>query len=183
MHEHRPILSIRNTGWLIDLHQCGSATFVSAGSAETEEDSMLAPRRPVIAAVWNWWHDPSRRGQKRSDGGNYSPDDVKSVPREADESGFAIGDIATHGSFEVSLLLRRMAMLHIELDELAREEPVLFRDLQVSCVVCQCKGRCRWGLAHELDDPAWQDWRDYCPNATTLSLLSAVQMCSSNRFQ
>jgi hypothetical protein len=154
--------------------------------AETEEDSMLAPRptrRPVIAAVWDWWHDLSRRDRKRSDGGNCRPGDVTNVPQEADASGFAIGDIATHGSVEVSLLLRRMAMLRIELDELAREEPELFRDLQASCVLCQSKGRCRWGLAHEFDDPAWQDWRDYCPNATTLSVLSAVQMCSSNRLQ
>jgi hypothetical protein len=181
MHEHRHYQSGTPVGSLIRINAEAQLS-CQLVHAETEEASMLAPRptrRPVIAAVWNWLRDPSRRGRKRSDGGNYSPGDVKSVPREADESGFAIGDIATHGSFEVSLLLRRMAMLHIELDELAREEPVLFRDLQVSCVVCQCQGRCGWGLAHELDDPAWQDWRDYCPNATMLSLVSAVQGCSS----
>jgi len=35
----------------------------------------------------------------------------------------------------------------------------------------------------EVLDPAWQEWRDYCPNATTLSALGALQMCPDAQQQ
>jgi hypothetical protein len=150
-----------------------------------EEGSMpaaipLQKRRPVIAAVGDWWHALSSAQGKRSDAESCSPGGI-SGSQDAGAPGFGITGVASHGSFDVSLLFRRMAVLHIDRDDLARDEPLLFRELQALCVLCRSRGRCRSELAREFADPAWQDWRDYCPNATTLSLLSVVQMCSSNR--
>ena len=139
-------------------------------------------RTPVIAAVCDWWQAPRRVDRAQSDGDDRSPDGVNCVPQAAGALGFQTADFAGDRSYDVSLLFRRMAMLHIDLDELAWDDPLLFRELQALCVMCRSRGRCRSGLAHEFDDSAWQDWRDYCPNATTLSLLSVVQMCSSSRL-
>ena len=80
-------------------------------------------------------------------------------------------------AYDVSLLFQRMAMLRIDPGDLAEEDPLLFRELQGMCALCQSRGQCAADLAHEFEDPGWQGWRDYCPNATTLSMLSALRVC------
>jgi hypothetical protein len=77
-------------------------------------------------------------------------------------------------------LRRRMAALRVDPDELARSEPAAFQELQRLCATCDSRGRCALDLADESTDPAWQAWRDYCPNATTLSVRSALQGCQSD---
>jgi len=77
------------------------------------------------------------------------------------------------------LLPRRMAALHLDVDGFARREPLTFRELHRLCALCDSHRQCARGLADEMADPGWQDWRDYCPNATTLSLLSALEGCGA----
>jgi hypothetical protein len=81
-------------------------------------------------------------------------------------------------SYDASLLFRRMAALRIERDELASDDPLLFRELQGLCALCRSKERCVLDLAHERDELANPAWREYCPNAATLNALGAVQNCS-----
>lgn len=73
------------------------------------------------------------------------------------------------------LLARRMTGLHLDPEEFSRAEPTLFREFQRLCIACESKGRCARDLADEFADPAWQDWRDYCPNASMLSMLSTLR--------
>lgn len=92
--------------------------------------------------------------------------------------GFTNSDPAYGDTSDVSLLFRRMAALRIDRDELAGDEPLLFRELQGFCSLCRSKGQCVRGLIGGLDDdPGWQDWRDYCPNAATLSVLATLRDC------
>ena len=79
------------------------------------------------------------------------------------------------------LLPRRMRGLHFDVDEFARAEPFAFRELQRFCALCESYRECERELADEFADPGWQNWRDYCPNATTLSVLSTLQVCASDR--
>jgi len=69
-----------------------------------------------------------------------------------------------------------MAALHLNPVEFAREEPVKFRVLQALCARCETPEQCARDLADGSADPGWQDWRDYCRNATMLSALSAPGM-------
>ncbi len=78
--------------------------------------------------------------------------------------------------YDASLLFGRMARLQINRDELAKEDPLLFRELQGLCTLCQSKERCARELA-DLDDD-WENWQQYCPNSITLNIVGSVQSCS-----
>ena len=78
----------------------------------------------------------------------------------------------------ISLLERRMEALSLNPDEVAHMEPLTIRELRHRCVKCEKRGQCALDLADEFADPGWKSWRDYCPNAATLSILSTFQSCS-----
>ncbi|RAI44261.1 hypothetical protein CH341_10160 [Rhodoplanes roseus] len=80
------------------------------------------------------------------------------------------------------LLCRRMRALRLDPDELYCSEPRAFGILRRLCATCSVPGRCARDLADEFADPAWQDWRNYCPNATTLSILSALRACEPDEI-
>ena len=84
-------------------------------------------------------------------------------------------------SYDASLLFRRMAALHIDRDELASDDPLLFGELQALCTLCRSKERCVLDLAREGDGSGNHGWREYCVNATTLDALGAVQNCARAR--
>jgi|SRR5690349_10719453 len=78
---------------------------------------------------------------------------------------------------DASLLFRRMALLRIDADDLARDEPLLTRELQARCVLCSGKERCIEDLIVEEDTSDPRDWRDYCPNAAVLNAVGAIHNC------
>ena len=78
----------------------------------------------------------------------------------------------------ISLLERRMEALSLNQDEVAHMEPLTVRELQQRCVKCVRSGQCALDLADEFADPGRQYWRDYCPNAATLTMLNAIQSSS-----
>jgi hypothetical protein len=71
-----------------------------------------------------------------------------------------------------------MEALSLNPDEVAHIEPLTVRELQQRCVRCEKRGQCALDLADKFADPGWQYWRDYCPNAATLSMLRTLQSCS-----
>ena len=73
----------------------------------------------------------------------------------------------------LGLLHRRMEAL-----SLTRTEPLILEKLQHRCVRCDRRGQCAQELADKSADPASENWRDYCPNAASLLMLSALQTCS-----
>ncbi|WP_408091526.1 hypothetical protein [Rhodoplanes sp. SY1] len=97
----------------------------------------------------------------------------------AGDAATAADGFRTAGSVVVDdlLLCRRMRALRLDPDELYCSEPRAFGMLRRLCATCPVPGRCARDLADEFADPAWQDWRNYCPNATTLSILSALRGC------
>ena len=86
--------------------------------------------------------------------------------------------VSSYSPDPISLLERRMEALSLNPDEVAHIEPLTVRKLQHRCVKCEKHGQCALDLADEFADPRWQSWRDYCPNAATLSMLSTFQSCS-----
>ena len=70
--------------------------------------------------------------------------------------------------FDASLLFRCMDMLQFDRSGLARDDPLLFRELQGMCTLCRNKEECSQDLAYEFDDARWNKWRAYCPNSTIL---------------
>jgi hypothetical protein len=78
-------------------------------------------------------------------------------------------------SYDASLLFRRMAALQIDRDELASNDPLLFRELQGVCTLCRDKERCVLDFAQEREGNPTR--HEYCPNETTLNALAALQNC------
>ena len=72
------------------------------------------------------------------------------------------------------LLKRRMRGLHLDPDDLARDPARMAGITTGLCARCEARGKCMLELDDEFADPGWGDWRNYCPNATNLSLLRTV---------
>ena len=73
---------------------------------------------------------------------------------------------------DIDLLLRRMAVLNIEPEEVDSLDPLLFRELQGRCTVCRSRRACAYDFAHDICSGGW---KEYCPNAPMLSLVSSIQ--------
>lgn len=76
---------------------------------------------------------------------------------------------------ETELLQRRMLVLRLDTEAWARFEPAMVCELQRLCAACSSRQQCAHDLVTYFDDPTWPGWRDYCPNAAKLNMLSALQ--------
>jgi hypothetical protein len=79
---------------------------------------------------------------------------------------------------DATLLARRMAALDLDAYELAITEAALVHHLKRRCLSCEAWRRCLQDLTPDRADLDWQecqDWMDYCPNASALEMLSALQ--------
>jgi hypothetical protein len=107
--------------------------------------------------------------------------ELEYLTRDVAPSASELRAVAAYGGDEADLLRRRMVALDLDPYELALSEPALVRHLQGRCALGESRGHCMLDLARESTDSARQDrqdWRDYCPNAATLDMLSALQSCS-----
>jgi hypothetical protein len=132
-------------------------------------------RRPsLFARILAWCSDRVRRIAPFA--GERLTTQASDIAADAGPSGEA-PDLPRY-SYDASLLFHRMAALQVDRDELASDDPLLFRELQALCTLCRSKERCMLDLAHEGDERANREWREYCLNATTLNALGAVQNCA-----
>jgi hypothetical protein len=97
-------------------------------------------------------------------------DDVFSAERTTD---------VAHQQDHADLLVRRMRALHLDPDRFAASDNSAFAELSRLCERCDSRGQCERELEDEFADPGWQAWRDYCPNSTTLSVLTALHGCEA----
>jgi hypothetical protein len=65
----------------------------------------------------------------------------------------------------------------IDHDKLARDEPLLYRELQGVCTLCPNKRDCAFDLADGFDGMRWDEWWLYCPNSAMLTTIGALQKC------
>lgn len=94
-------------------------------------------------------------------------------------SGERIADSEVSDSSD--LLKRRMRALHLDPDDLVRAPARVAGVKTGLCARCEARGKCLRALDDEFVDPGWGDWRNYCPNATTLSLLSTLHECEEEQ--
>jgi hypothetical protein len=112
--------------------------------------------------------------RRRSGSGSSGPDACQPLTRDPNDA---------------TLLARRMAALDLDSYELAITEAALVHHLQSRCLACEDWRRCLQALSRDRVSPAWQDrqdWMNYCPNASALKMLSALQnrtqIAASNTF-
>jgi hypothetical protein len=78
--------------------------------------------------------------------------------------------LADRGPDDAALLARRMAVLRLDAEDLARRDGAVMQDLQRLCTLCGIKGLCAAELDWRPQDPRW---KEYCPNSGTLTALQA----------
>ena len=125
----------------------------------------------VSKAVLQWWRGWTRRASARLELTCCGEEEVERLARDVGVSASELRRLANLGPDSADLLLRRMAALDLDRNEVSRTEPRTFQDLQRVCALCNSHRRCKRGLARDAADPAWQD---YCPNAATLMALNAL---------
>ena len=122
-------------------------------------------------AVSQWWRDWTRRNSALMELKCCGEDEVERLAKDVGVSASELRRLASLGPDSADLLLRRMAALDLDRNEVSRTEPRTFQDLQRVCTMCNSHRRCSRDLARDSADPAWQD---YCPNAATLMALNAL---------
>ena len=127
--------------------------------------------RTLTKAVLQWWRDWTRRSAARLELKCRGEDEVERMAKDVGVSSSELRRLASLGPDSADLLLRRMAALDLDRNEVSRTEPRAFQDLQRVCTMCNHHRRCRRDLARDSGDPAWED---YCPNAATLMALNAL---------
>jgi hypothetical protein len=109
-------------------------------------------------------------------------DEVQRIAKDLGLPMSELGLLISRDSRQADLLHRRLAILKLDANALADREPLLFRDLQRVCTLCDRRRPCVRDLARDSRrDPAEaaaQRWRDYCPNGATLNMLSTLEICS-----
>jgi hypothetical protein len=140
----------------------------------------LLPRRErqsLIDAVVQWWRKLDRAQAYGRESSIPRGDDMGQLAFDL-QAAAEFRALVSQGPDEAYLLPRRMAVLGLSPDEIARLEPCVFCELQWRCTLCEEQGRCAGDLADDFADPVWQDWHDewdtYCPNAVTLRALGEL---------
>ena len=98
-------------------------------------------------------------------------EEVERIARDFRMSAVELRTLAKRGPEAADLLLRRMAALDLDRNEVIRTQSRTFQDLQRVCIMCQQHRRCAGDLARDFAIPAW---KDYCANAPTLMALNAL---------
>jgi len=96
------------------------------------------------------------------------------VNREMQPQGLAGRGGVTPG--DVGLLHQRMRVLQIDPDEFARANPAIMSQLTICCVQCGSTAECKRDLSDAWTDLSGEAWRDYCPNAARLRMISALRV-------
>jgi hypothetical protein len=131
-------------------------------------DSRWFGTEPYLTALIERWRSWRERNKTLADLSACGDAEVARMAADIGISVAELRELAAHDRHDADLLRDRLAALHLDPERIARESPVLMRELRRVCTMCDSKGRCTNDLMHDPNDPAW---RDYCPNAETLEIL------------
>jgi hypothetical protein len=123
-----------------------------------------------VSALGHWLRKRRSAGQDRRGIDEWSNYEVERIAQDVGLSSQDLREMMQLSPDAAKLLLRRMSMLHLDTDELAKSEMDVMRDLQRVCSTCGSKRQCRIDLARDPENPVW---RRYCPNEGTLVELQS----------
>lgn len=119
-----------------------------------------------IAAFIRWCQRWS--GSNSAELRSWDREAVEDLARDVGVSVDEFRQLARKDQHAADLLLPRMAALDLDPKEVSKIEPKVMRDMQRVCSMCESHGRCLRDLKRDADDPVW---KQYCPNADTLTAL------------
>ncbi len=144
---------------------------------------MLAPPNArktwsPIEAISQWWRNLTEGGSS-SELRCCAEDEIARMAQDAGVSAAEFRKLSQMGPESADLLVRRMEALDLDPKEVGGTERRTFQDLQRVCAMCESHRRCVRDLAHDAENPVWED---YCPNADTLKALGKMPWTSRREW-
>ncbi len=134
------------------------------------QNSSAEQRLAFFAAIAKWWRNWMGNRAGAAELENCNPQELQRLAQEVGVSPHELRMLAGKWPESADLLSRRLTALGVDASEVERSQPSASNDLKKLCSFCVSKGQCDFDLDTH---PNNLGWRDYCPNTTTLTALTA----------
>lgn len=138
-----------------------------AGKSAAEQQSDRGDASPIDRLV-EWWSATRDRWARLAELRELPPDELRRVAGDVGLSAGDLLDVSNHPEGTQQLLERRLTALGLQPGEITELLPMLLRDLQRTCTICQAKAHC---ISDMKISPLADGWESYCPNSGTLRTL------------
>lgn len=123
---------------------------------------------PILDAIANWVKRYRYHAGLRHDLAACGPEEVARTAQDLGVSPAELVRLAEKGPDAADELQQLLRALGVDGKKLAKDDPMVMRDLQRLCISCADKTRCR----HELDaGTAASHYHEFCPNAVTFDAM------------
>jgi hypothetical protein len=139
--------------------------------AVIEEAMMTTPETkhyPVVESVIDMFARWLKHRRDIADSCGCNSDEYARIARDLNLAPGELDELVRRGAHAADELPKMMAALNIDRKAVARVEPLVMRDLERVCSLCEQKRRCDREL---VADTAAEHYADFCPNASTLKTL------------
>jgi hypothetical protein len=130
--------------------------------------SSTAPTESPIAVIGRWFRNWTGNRASEAQLDKFDAQELSQIARDVGVNTRELRALAGKWPDAASLLTQRMALLHLDPEEIAHKLPAVSNDLRKLCSMCRTKQRCGHDVDNNAADPVWQH---YCPNAGTLTAL------------
>jgi hypothetical protein len=127
------------------------------------------PESSPLARVLSWWNDARMHWSRLHELEHLDPAELNRIAADVGLSSNELTRLAAQPDGVPLLIEKRLAALSLSSDDIKKLSPLILRDLQRTCALCEEKGRCANDMAA---DPLAPGWESYCPNSGTLRSLT-----------
>ncbi len=127
------------------------------------------PEDSPLARVLSWWNDARKHWSRLHELEHLDPAELHRIAADVGLSSNELSRLAAQPDGVPLLIEKRLAALSLAPEDIRKLSPLILRDLQRTCAVCDEKGRCEADMAV---DPLAPGWESYCPNSGTLRSLT-----------
>ena len=135
----------------------------------TQSVSQSSQKAGILSLLSQAW---TRYRKRRAAMAELQALDNAELERIVQDAGLTFSDLvglAKQSGDAAALLYRRLEEAGIDFKSI---DPVVLRDMQRCCSLCDSKAQC----AHELEDkPKAAGWPEYCPNRQTIDALGLMK--------
>jgi hemerythrin-like domain-containing protein len=125
---------------------------------------------PVVESVIDLFARWLQRRREIAEICSCGADEYAQIARDLGVSSGELSELVQRGPHAADELSKMMATLGLDAQAIARVEPLVIRDLQRVCALCEQKKQCDRDLTAGT---AVQHYKDYCANAPTLAALGS----------
>jgi len=127
------------------------------------------PRQyPVVEAVIDRFAGWLKHRREIAESCNCNSEEYARIAHDLNLSTAELSALVRRGAHAGDELPKMMEALRIDMDAIRRVEPMVVRDMERVCSLCERKRRC----AHELAaGQASEKYAEFCPNADALTAL------------